>query len=47
MMDGPYKRVTEATYLATERSDKYRAILRHFYIQHERLREFFIPRGDL
>ncbi len=43
MMEGPFKRVAEATYLATEKSDKYRAILRHFYIQHERLREFLFP----
>jgi len=42
-MEGPFKRVTEAIYLATEKSDKYRAILRHFYIQHERLREFLLP----
>lgn len=33
----------EAIYLATEKSDKYRAILRYFYIQHERLREFLFP----
>lgn len=42
-MEGPFKRVTEATYLATDKSDKYRAILRYFYIQHERLREFLMP----
>lgn len=42
-MEGPFKRVTEATYLSTDKSDKYRAILRHFYIQHERLREFLFP----
>lgn len=42
-MAGQFKRVTEATYLATEKSDKYRAILRFFYIQHERLREFLFP----
>ncbi|GEN34653.1 TIGR02677 family protein [Aneurinibacillus danicus] len=42
-MEGPFKRVTEATYLSTEKSDKYRAILRFFYIQHERLREFLFP----
>ncbi|MBO2945207.1 TIGR02677 family protein [Paenibacillus sp. F411] len=42
-MDVPFKKVTEATYLATEKSDKYRAILRHFFIQHERLREFLFP----
>jgi uncharacterized protein (TIGR02677 family) len=42
-MEAPYKRVVEATYLSTEKSDKYRAILRFFYIQHERLREFLFP----
>lgn len=42
-MGSQFKRVTEATYLATEKSDKYRAILRYFYIQHERLREFLFP----
>lgn len=39
----PFKRVVEATYLSTEKSDKYRAILRFFYTQHERLREFLFP----
>lgn len=39
----PFKRVVEATYLSTEKSDKYRAILRFFYQQHERLREFLFP----
>jgi uncharacterized protein (TIGR02677 family) len=42
-MEAPFKRVIEATYLSTEKSDKYRAILRFFYIQHERLREFLFP----
>lgn len=42
-MEGPFKKVNEAIYLATDKSDKYRAILRHFYIQHERLREFLLP----
>lgn len=42
-MEVPFKRVIEATYLSTEKSDKYRAILRFFYIQHERLREFLFP----
>lgn len=42
-MRNQFKRVTEATYLVTDKSDKYRAILRYFYIQHERLREFLFP----
>ncbi|MFT0803387.1 TIGR02677 family protein [Bacillus swezeyi] len=42
-MDLPLKRVPEATYLSTDKSYKYRAILRFFYIQHERLREFLLP----
>lgn len=43
MVEMPFKRVVEATYLSTEKSDKYRAILRFFYTQHERLREFLFP----
>lgn len=42
-MVGPFKRVPEAAYLTADKSDKYRAILRFFYIQHERLREFLLP----
>ncbi|GLB61452.1 TIGR02677 family protein [Cytobacillus sp. NCCP-133] len=42
-MEFPFKRVSEAAYLSTEKSDKYRAILRFFYIQHERLKEFLSP----
>ena len=33
----------EATYLTTENAWRYRAILRYFYIQHERLRHFLMP----
>lgn len=43
MMEGQFKRVKEATYLSTEKSETYRAILRFFYIQHERMREFLLP----
>lgn len=43
LVEIPFKRVVEATYLSTEKSDKYRAILRFFYTQHERLREFLFP----
>ena len=42
-MEQQFKKVPEATYLATEKSEKYRAILRYFYIQHERLKEDLIP----
>lgn len=38
-----FKRVKEATYLTTEKAWCYRAILRYFYIQHERMREFLFP----
>jgi len=38
-----FKRVKEATYLTAEKSWSYRAILRYFYIQHERMREFLFP----
>src|SRR5690606_22720346 len=32
-----------ATYLTAEKAWSYRAILRYFYIQHERMREFLFP----
>lgn len=38
-----FKRVKEATYLTAEKAWSYRAILRFFYIQHERMREFLFP----
>ncbi|GAA0287787.1 uncharacterized protein (TIGR02677 family) [Gracilibacillus halotolerans] len=38
-----FKRVTEATYLTADNAWRYRAILRYFYIQHERMREFLFP----
>ncbi|MFD1037076.1 TIGR02677 family protein [Virgibacillus byunsanensis] len=39
----PFKKVTEASYLTAEKAWSYRAILRYFYIQHERMREFLFP----
>lgn len=39
----PYKKVTEASYLTTDKAWAYRAILRYFYIQHERMRQFLFP----
>lgn len=38
-----YKKVMEASYLTAEKSWSYRAILRYFYIQHEKMREFLFP----
>ncbi|MFC0015402.1 MULTISPECIES: TIGR02677 family protein [Allobacillus] len=38
-----FKRVKEATYLTAEKAWRYRAILRYFYMQHERMREFLFP----
>ncbi|WP_037986057.1 TIGR02677 family protein [Thalassobacillus devorans] len=38
-----FKKVIEATYLTADRAWSYRAILRYFYIQHERMREFLFP----
>lgn len=38
-----FKRVKEATYLTAEKAWSYRAILRYFYIQHERMRDFLFP----
>src|SRR5690625_8042732 len=38
-----FKRVTEASYLTAGNVWSYRAILRYFYIQHERMREFIFP----
>nr|WP_262421859.1 TIGR02677 family protein [Bacillus aquiflavi] len=39
----PSKRVKEATYLTAEKAWSYRAILRYFYLQHERMRDFLFP----
>lgn len=38
-----FNRVVEASYLTVEKSWSYRAILRYFYKQHERMREFLFP----
>ncbi|GAB3798032.1 TIGR02677 family protein [Virgibacillus kimchii] len=38
-----FKSVKEATYLTAEKAWSYRAILRYFFIQHERMREFLFP----
>jgi len=35
--------ITEATYLTTDNAWRYRAILRYFYIQHEKLRHYLYP----
>src|SRR5690625_2659818 len=35
-----FKKVIEASYLTSDKAWSYRAILRYFYIQHERMREF-------
>ncbi|WP_106496593.1 TIGR02677 family protein [Lentibacillus sp. Marseille-P4043] len=39
----PFRKVTEASYLTAEKAWSYRAILRYFFIQHERMREFLFP----
>src|SRR5690625_2569582 len=38
-----FKKVAEASYLTVDKAWSYRAILRYFYIQHERMREFLFP----
>lgn len=38
-----FKRVLEASYLTVDKAWSYRAILRYFFIQHERMREFLFP----
>ncbi|MBP1971227.1 uncharacterized protein (TIGR02677 family) [Virgibacillus natechei] len=43
MQAQPFKKVTEASYLTADKAWSYRAILRYFYIQHERMREFLFP----
>ncbi|HSO59022.1 MAG TPA: TIGR02677 family protein [Paenisporosarcina sp.] len=42
-MQERFSKIKEATYLATDKSSTYRAILRHFYLQHERMKEFLLP----
>ncbi len=43
MQTQPFNKVTEAAYLTADKAWSYRAILRYFYIQHERMREFLFP----
>src|SRR5690625_1721907 len=38
-----FKKVIEASYLTANNASSYRAILRYFFIQHERMREFLFP----
>lgn len=38
-----FKKVVEASYLTAEKASTYRVILRYFYIEHERMREFLFP----
>jgi len=42
-----FKKVTEASYLTVDKAWSYRAILRYFYVQHERMREFLFPQEVL
>ncbi|MED1438193.1 TIGR02677 family protein [Aeribacillus composti] len=37
------KPISEAKYLATDNAYRYRAILRYFYMQHERMRQYLFP----
>ncbi|RYG73746.1 TIGR02677 family protein [Lentibacillus lipolyticus] len=43
MQSQSFKKVQEAAYLNADKAWSYRAILRYFYIQHERMREFLFP----
>lgn len=38
-----FKKVMEASYLTVDKAWSYRAILRYFFVQHERMREFLFP----
>lgn len=43
-MDGSsLKAITEAKYLSVENAYRYRAILRFFYMQHERMKQYLVP----
>ncbi|MCQ6274819.1 TIGR02677 family protein [Bacillus sp. V3B] len=42
-MDITMKKVVEASYLTTDSAAHYRTILRYFYHQHERMRDFITP----
>lgn len=39
----PFKKVMEAAYLTVDKAWSYRAILRYFFLQHEKMREFLFP----
>lgn len=43
MITEPFKRVQEASYLTVDKAWSYRAILRYFFMQHERMRDFLFP----
>ena len=42
-MQGHMKKLVEASYLTAENAAEYRTILRYFYLQHERMRDFIPP----
>src|SRR5690554_4353104 len=42
-MELTMKKVIEATYLTADSASQYRTILRYFYHQHERMRDFITP----
>lgn len=42
-MENTMKRVVEASYLTAQSAGQYRTILRYFYHQHERMRDFITP----
>ena len=42
-MDSTMKKVIEASYLTADSASQYRTILRYFYHQHERMRDFITP----
>ncbi len=42
-LDVTMKKVIEASYLTAESAAQYRTILRYFYLQHERMRDFIAP----
>ncbi|QKY69983.1 TIGR02677 family protein [Lentibacillus sp. CBA3610] len=43
MQTQSFKKVQEASYLTADKAWSYRAILRYFYVQHERMRELLFP----
>ncbi|MUV39024.1 hypothetical protein JNUCC1_02896 [Lentibacillus sp. JNUCC-1] len=43
MEPNQFRRVKEASYLTADKVWSYRTILRYFYLQHERMREFLLP----